>query len=291
MLTSQTREVTLLVFACLLAAGQTRSRLLFESEQRLQQPGEDDDKVWLFAVDGLKRPYAFVNDEGALVGFDVEVISSVCQVANKQCRMVLAEFTECTFTHRNLNYPGRGLMSGWFDACPGYAITVDRQSGFDFTDPYLTTVATFTVAPGNPSGFDPQQADLSTYTLAHLTGAPTNAACLRRLNKKFGTILIARDLPEARELLLNGTAQAVFSPRTKIDGLDVLPDRFHCDEGGAGVMVKKGSPLPAWWNPAFQIFYRSGRYNVLCKDASLRFSYTIKCLPRPSTTLPVVEDD
>ena len=34
---------------------------------------------------------------------------SVCKIANKKCQMVLAEFTECTFTFRNnLDFPGRG---------------------------------------------------------------------------------------------------------------------------------------------------------------------------------------
>ena len=56
-----------------------------------------------------------------------------------------------------------GLMAGWFDACPGFAITVDRAASFDFTDPYLTTVATFTVAPGNPANFDPTKSDYSAF--------------------------------------------------------------------------------------------------------------------------------
>lgn len=40
---------------------------------------------------------------------------------------------------------------------------------------------------------------------AHLTGAYTNAVCLRRLRKAFGVILVAANLPEAKALLLNGT--------------------------------------------------------------------------------------
>ncbi|KAK7508257.1 hypothetical protein BaRGS_00000496 [Batillaria attramentaria] len=246
------------------------STLYFQPEAP-RQPAADEGKTWLFAVDGRKRPYSFIDEEGRLVGFDVDIITAVCAEAGKNCSMVLAEFTECSFTNREINYPGRGLMAGWFDACPGYAITVDRQSGFDFTDPYLVTVATFTVAPGNPSGFDPTASDYSDFTLAHLTGAPTNAACLRRLKKTFGKILIARDLPDAKQLLLNGTAQAVFSPRTNIPGLDVLPARFHCDEGGAGVMVKKGSDLPSWWNPAFKTILSSGRYQNLCYQASQKY--------------------
>ena len=56
-----------------------------------------------------------------------------------------------------------GLMAPWFDACPGFAISVDREGAFDFTDPYLYTDSSFTVAPSNPSGFDPDTSDFSQF--------------------------------------------------------------------------------------------------------------------------------
>ena len=59
-----------------------------------------------------------------------------------------------------------GLMSGWFDACPGYVTSLDRKSAFDFTTPYLSTYSTFTVAPNNPSGFDANLDDLSQFTIS-----------------------------------------------------------------------------------------------------------------------------
>ncbi|KAL8571589.1 hypothetical protein ACOMHN_050971 [Nucella lapillus] len=254
---ASSHTVVALLLACLLAACLGHPRLLFEKELRLERPEPEEDKTWLFAADGLKRPYAFINEVGALVGFDVDVIQE-------------------------------GLMDSWFDACPGYTITVDRQSAFDFTDPYLNTVSTFTVAPGNPFGFDPSKRNFPDLTLTHLTGAPTGAPCLKRLGMSFGTIIIAKDLPEAKALLLNKTV--LFSPRTIIEGLDVLPTKYHCDVGGAGVMVKKGSPLPAWWNPAFRRFLVSGRYQELCEHDSARFSYPIKCLSVP-TPPPSVDNN
>ena len=62
-------------------------------------------------------------------------------------------------------------MAGWFDACPGFAITVDRAASFDFTDPYLTTMATFAVAPGNPANFDPCKGDYSAFKLCEFPPA------------------------------------------------------------------------------------------------------------------------
>ena len=53
--------------------------------------------------------------------------------------------------------------------------------------------------------------------------------------------------------------------------MEILGSRYHCDMGGAAVMVMKGSTLPDWWNPAFKAFYDSGEYNALCEEAQRRY--------------------
>ncbi|CAG5136370.1 unnamed protein product, partial [Candidula unifasciata] len=245
-----------------------------------------DSHIYLFVSDGKKRPYSYVNDFGELVGFDLDIVNAVCKLADRSCHTVLAEFTECIFTDRSIDYAGTGLMAARFDGCPGYQITTDRQNEFDFTLPYLDSSASFTVAPGNPAGFDPDSSDYSGFTIIHLTGAPTNNVCLKRLRKKFGTIIIAQDLPEAKAALLNRTADVLFSPRNRIDGLDVLSPRYHCDNGGAAIMLKKGSSIPGWWNPAFQRYYFSGEYTRLCTEASGKYGGKIQCLPSPEQMSP-----
>ncbi|GFN73495.1 ABC transporter arginine-binding protein, partial [Plakobranchus ocellatus] len=127
-----------------------------------------DKKTWLFAVDGRRQPYNFLDNDGELVGFDVDFMHAVCKAAKKQCKMVLSEFTECIYTHRDINYPGRGLMAEWFDGCPGFVTAVDREDTFDFTDPYFDTYASYTVAPGNPSSFDPTSSDFSQFKISKL---------------------------------------------------------------------------------------------------------------------------
>ncbi|CAL1532196.1 unnamed protein product [Lymnaea stagnalis] len=275
--------------ACLVLISAKHSEssiLFFNPEKEVQVKDALDSKIYLFAADGKKKPYSFINEFGTLVGFDVEVVNKVCNLVGKKCHTVLAEFTECIFTDRSIDYAGRGLMANWFDGCPGYEITTDRQNEFDFTSPYLDSTASFTVAPGNPSRFNPDSNDYSKFTILHLTGAPTNEPCLRRLHKKYGQILVAQDLPEAKALLLNRTADVLFSPRMKIDGLQVLPQRVRCDIGGAGIMLKKGSTVPTWWNPAFQTFYLSGEYTKLCTDSSKKYGAPINCLPPPQEANP-----
>ncbi|PVD22941.1 hypothetical protein C0Q70_16201 [Pomacea canaliculata] len=213
--------------------------------------------------------------------------SFICAVAKRRCEVVLAQFTECTFTDRSIVYPGRGLMAGWFDCCPGYAVTLDRRGGFDFTLPYTVSDASFAVAPGNPSGFDPDATDYSSFTLIYkmslcFAGCASSSPdrCLHQrsvppgLGKTFGNILVASNLPEAKALLLNGTAQVLFSPRNIIPDLEVLPERVVCSEGGTAMMVKKGSPLPAWWNPAFKSYSASGRFHQLCQEDSIKYNHS-----------------
>ncbi|XP_050403984.2 uncharacterized protein LOC126819789 [Patella vulgata] len=240
--------------------------------------GDDDDKIWLFAVSGRRKPFNYLSNEGELVGFTVDFVNAVCTEARKKCSMTLAQFTECTFTDRNINYPGRGLMAEWFDACPGYGVTVDRRNGFDFTLPFLNTDASFSVLPGNPSGFNASAADFSNFTITHLTGAGTNANCLNRIGRKFGNITIAANLPDARKLLETRQADVLFSPRNNITGLETLPERVHCDVSGTAVMVKKGSSLPRWWNPAFLRWVRRGGYDRFCKQAKDKYQYDFDCM-------------
>ncbi|XP_055886120.1 uncharacterized protein LOC106072884 isoform X1 [Biomphalaria glabrata] len=280
----QSRAMHMHIWTLTLAIHLAASSTLFysiESQLEAFQVKEErvkEREVYLFAVDGKRRPYSYINEEGTLTGFEIDFINQVCSVAGKLCYTILAEYQECIFTDRSLDYAGRGLMARWFHGCPGYAITIDRLNEFDFTLPYLDGIATFTVIPGNPSGFDPDSDDYSDFTIVHLSGAPTNEPCLRRLKKRFGKVLIAQDLPEAKAVLLNRTADVLFSPRRKIDGLETLPARFRCDINGAGIMLKKGSNVATWWDPAFTKFYSSGAYAKLCVEASEKYKANISCL-------------
>ncbi|GFR91841.1 hypothetical protein ElyMa_000853700 [Elysia marginata] len=169
-------------------------------------------------------------------------------------------------------------MDGWVDACTGYGNTLDRESAFDFTYAYLRSTSYYSVAPGNPSGFRPNETDFSKYTFTHLTGAYTNAKCLSRQGKKVGKIVIAANLPEAKALLFNKTADVLFSPRSRIPGLVSLPEEVHCARTGVSIMVKRGSSLPGWWNPAFRSYVESGQFARFCRDSRIKYRYAIDCL-------------
>jgi len=160
----------------------------------------------------------------------------------------------------------------------GYADTLDRDAAADFTDAFLKTEASFAVPIGNPKGFDPKSSNYSAFTITHLTGGYTNTQCLTRLNKRFGRVVVAANLPEAKALLANGTVDVIFSPRTQIPDLDVLTDKVQCTRTGSAMMTKAGSPLVEVWNKAFRAFAAKGLYHKLCRDSITKYSnYPFKC--------------
>ncbi|XP_076104322.1 putative histidine-binding protein [Mytilus galloprovincialis] len=242
------------------------------------------EKTWMFSVGGNRKPANFIDTDGYLKGADVDLIKSVCEIANKRCEITVQPFEECVRTVRDRIYPGIGIMSKWYDACVGYVSIPERLNSMAFTDAYANAVATFTVLKGNPRNFNPDNVSESVITT--LNGLFTSSPCLKRLNKVPKGIIVAADLNKVKDLLNNGSADALFSPRTLIPGYDVLPARYDCTTSGLGMMVRKDNELPGWWNPAFQSFYKSGNYTVWCKTINQKYggiriddSY---CLPPPA---------
>ncbi|KAK3102230.1 hypothetical protein FSP39_009775 [Pinctada imbricata] len=233
---------------------QTLLRGVFRENDRSYMSPTIGQKVWLFAVGGNRRPFNFIDKDGVLKGADLDLIHD-------------------------------GIMAGWFDACVAYVSSQDRVNAMDFTDPFRTVASTFAVLPGNPKGFDPKR--ISEFVVTHLNGAFTNLQCLERIGLgKPKKVIVASGIVEAKELMLNKTADALFSPRRAFDELDVLPGNYGCDINGTGMMVKKGSPLPGWWNPAFEHYYKSGAYSNMCENINKKYGgFPVKdCLPRPKYT-------
>ncbi|XP_067678786.1 arginine-binding periplasmic protein-like [Haliotis asinina] len=236
---------------------------------------ESQGKVWIFSVSANRRPFNYADEIGKLVGFDLDLINKVCSTAGVKCAPTVQPFSECIQTVDGRFFPGRGLMSGWFDACMGYTITQERVNAVQFTNPYIQTYAKFTVKPGNPRGVNLNT--LSQAAITHLNGAYTNQQCLNRLNYSVSRVVVAPNLPVAKELVLNGTVDAAFSPRSRIPDLETLDITLHCDLGGVAVMVTKGSTLPDWWNPAYEKIVKSGEYQKLCEAWRPQSTSSIKC--------------
>lgn len=105
-------------------------------------------------TEGAYPPYNFINDSGAVDGFDIEVGNEVCKRANLTCEWVTNEWDSII----------PNLVSGNYDTiAAGMSITEERDAVIDFTQAY---------APPDPSAYVAmsEDVDLTGGVIAAQTG-------------------------------------------------------------------------------------------------------------------------
>ncbi|XP_013418856.1 uncharacterized protein LOC106179674 isoform X1 [Lingula anatina] len=232
-----------------------------------------DDKVWLFAS-GEGPNFAEYVEGSVLKGFNVDIVEKVCAIAGKKCKVVLTEYSECVSNQEVITFwsgpaghdrAGRGLSAGWFDACISWGLTTYRKNILDFTKPFYPSLLGLFVHPDSPD-----INILHENLIVFVKGWYASPDCLRSQGQtRFGTMW-ARDAAEARAMVLNRTADGFYYSYNPYDvftkglkKLSVASDATRC-ANGTGILVKKDSPLPIWWNKAFESFQASGGYRALC---------------------------
>jgi len=270
-----------------IAAPENASPKLLETITNIPKPVDRNEKMFQFVVVGRSPNYSFINKEGVVQGFTKDLVQKVCKIAGKRCHLGLAEAHECTMRKGEMFYAGRGLLEAWFDGCTGYYDINERRVSWDFTAAYLTNYGAFNVAPGNPSGFDPKAEDYGNWTIAYKEAGETNDHCLNRLHKKYKNLLVVRGNREGENAVISGKADAYFGTRISSgkvsDQLVELPEKLHCDKVGTGIILRKGSTIPSWFDPAFDKLYMSGEYNRFCDEQTKYYGFDFPCLPRPET--------
>ncbi len=84
-------------------------------------------------TEGVYPPYNYVNDDGELVGLEIELGDELCRRANLECTWVANEWDSII----------PNLVAGNYDTIlAGMSITDERDEVIDFTQPYI---------PPNPS--------------------------------------------------------------------------------------------------------------------------------------------
>jgi hypothetical protein len=196
--------------------------------------------------------------------------------------MVTSEVSECIVREGVMQFPGRGLLEGWMDVCTGYYNNPERRNSWDFTDAYLTNYALFQVQKGNPKGFSSNMTDFSKFTIAYSAHSESNDHCMNRLHKKFGKVYVAKSRGKAAYAVIKGKADVLFATALATsDKLETIPGHFHCDKVGTAMMLRKGSEIPSWWNPAFQEYWSTGEFNKMCDKLTSDYGFNFPCIPRP----------
>lgn len=95
------------------------------------------DKVYKIATDTTFAPFEFENDNGEMVGVDLDILKAIAQDQGFQYDLVVAGFSAAV----------TGLEAGEYDGViAGMSITEDRAAKYDFSEPYFDSGVGMAVA-------------------------------------------------------------------------------------------------------------------------------------------------
>ncbi|XP_038049374.1 uncharacterized protein LOC119722996 [Patiria miniata] len=248
---------------------------------------EDPNKIWVFAIghDGTNLEY-IDNLAGTLRGFHVDIVEAVCNVANKNCRLMWDIYENCYRSKAGQRpRPGPGLVSRWYDGCTGWFQTYERISSVSFTKPFRKPLESlFYVKRGNPGNFS--SLNLTGKTIGFADGDASNEFCIQR-EKIPGANLPAANIRHysTREEIIaavnNSEVDALFTNEQIFDlksDLDVVMDRAPittCMLAGAGMMLRKDSLVTNWWDPAFDQLKQTSAYRKICSEVLMRHNQSV----------------
>lgn len=160
-------------------------------------PGDDTIRI---ATEGAYPPFNMRNEQGELVGFDVDIARALCERMESECEIVAQDWDGII----------PGLVADKYDAIiASMSITAERDEQVDFTNKYYTSHLRFVAEPGT---------DVSDAALADKTiGAQRGTIAAQYLEDTYG---------DQVEVKLYDTQEAAFLDLTN-DRLDaILADVF-----------------------------------------------------------------
>ncbi|XP_071499383.1 uncharacterized protein [Diadema antillarum] len=243
-----------------------------------------EEKVWTFAVGSTYLNFHYIDDvwDDEVSGFDVDMVRTICSVANKKCRIVMDVDSNCWLSQKGEEARGgNGLMGGWYDACVGWAQTHERRRIFAFTEPYTKPIpSVFFVNTAQKNSFDPQ--DMAGKRIGFLEGYADDEHCLNRqssadiqnLPLKMAQISHFSSLDDAAAALKNNTVDAIYTTQYTVisDGVVEAANSgsYNCSTRGRSVMTRKDSGLEEWWNEAWTHTWETKYYNLMCQSLQIR---------------------
>ena len=207
------------------------------------------------ATEGAYPPYNFVNDQGKIDGFEIELGNELCKRAELQCTWVKNDWDSII----------PNLVSSNYDTImAGMNISDERKKAIDFTDPYT---------PPPPSAYMALTPDADIE--GGIVAAQTNTIQASHVAETGATLLEFATGEETIAAVRNGEADAVFADKdflapalTESNGELVWVEGHDTVELGEGIGMgvrKSDGELKEKFNTAIQSMKDDGTLNALLK--------------------------
>ena len=115
-----------------------------------------DDNVLRIATEGAYAPFNYINADGSLGGFDIEIANAICADMQVTCEIMAQDWDGII----------PGLKAGKYDAIvAAMSVTPERAQQVAFTDPYFSNTLVFLAK--KDSSFDPAKVtDINAHSIA-----------------------------------------------------------------------------------------------------------------------------
>ncbi|XP_072019205.1 uncharacterized protein [Amphiura filiformis] len=237
-----------------------------------------NDRIWNIRMGNGRSNYIYIDQtSGQLKGFIVDIVNAVCQLANKDCRLVYDISQHCWESEKGqIPRGGIGLMSEWYDACAAWIPAHSRARTFKFSKSFSKPVDfRFAIKTGNPRGFNPT--DVTNMKFGFVDGWINDEFCLARQTSIKGSTLPVSQIQhydtydDMLNAVLSGEVDACISYGTRdiLPGLTELEDPvLDCsmDASGPGLMMRMDNPLLEWWDPALTRLIQTSEYWEICQN-------------------------
>ena len=221
------------------------------------------DKVRI-GVEGAYPPFSWVDPDGSLKGFDIDIANALCDEMKADCEMVQQDWDGII----------PALLANKYDAIvASMSITEERKKKVDFTNKYYNTPAKFVRKKG--SGIEITKASMKGKSV----GVQRATIHDNFITAEFGdTVDIKRyatqdeaylDMVAGRVDLLLADSVAMDEGFLQTDqgkdfefvGPDYTDPKYFGE--GAGIAVRKGDPLREKLNAALDAILKNGTYKKI----------------------------
>ncbi|MEN2976861.1 ABC transporter substrate-binding protein [Tistrella bauzanensis] len=216
------------------------------------------------ATEGAYPPFNFVNEQGKLDGFDVDIANALCEKMKADCELVAQDWDGII----------PGLLANKYDAIiAAMSITDERKQSVDFSDKYALSAGQF-VAPKDQSYDDVSPAALAGKVIA-VQRSTTHVTYLED-NYKDSDIRLYDTQDQANLDLVSGRADLTLADQP------ILGDWLKTDDGKGFHFVAGPIADPKWYGEGIGVAVRKGNDDLVAKFneaiAAIRADGTFKTI-------------